>query len=71
MAKAALDTFELLGGVIIVDMNDLGVCDFRTRIKAIGTRDLNGCHVVAVIFDYGAILAHIAPRSGQQHTEDP
>ncbi|KAK1811765.1 hypothetical protein LTR12_013862 [Friedmanniomyces endolithicus] len=64
--KRALFRLERARGVVTVGMNDVQFCDFRQTVKAIGTRDLKGCHVVIVVSGYGAVLGHISPRSGRQ-----
>lgn len=67
----ALHRLERTREVFTVNMNDVQFCDFRRTVKAIGTRDLKGCHVVIVASKYGAVFGHISPRSGRQAPDDP
>lgn len=65
----SLLAYEEADAVITVPMNGIEFCDFRTRIKAIGTRNLAGCHVVIIASQYGALMAHISPHPGQNFHE--
>lgn len=42
-------------------MNQVLFVPFQGPIRAVGTQNLNGCTAVAIISNYGAILAHIPP----------
>lgn len=56
--------------MLTVDMDEVKFCDFGTSTNAIGTRNLKGCHVVVIFSSRGAILAHIAPGSEIDQSED-
>ncbi|OJJ51380.1 hypothetical protein ASPZODRAFT_127452 [Penicilliopsis zonata CBS 506.65] len=44
-----------------VQMNQVHFILFASNIRAIGTRNLNGCTAVAIVSPFAAILAHIPP----------
>lgn len=50
------------GEIMVVGMDEVLFNDFRSR-RCLGTEDLNSCSVAMIVSEYGAILAHIAPRS--------
>jgi hypothetical protein len=52
------------GQALDVQMNHLEIISFtgHTRFRAIGTRDLNGCTVIIVVSEFGALISHISPR---------
>jgi hypothetical protein len=50
-----------------VAMNQVIFAPFQNPRRAIGTQNLNGCTAVAVISQYGAILAHIPPAPYPTH----
>lgn len=66
----ALFQLERTRQVLTVDMNDTQFCAFGTTVNAIGTRNLNGCHVVIIFSTRGAILAHIAPGPAKHQARD-
>jgi hypothetical protein len=56
--QAAINT----GQTYAVGMNHVQLLIFNlSPVRAIGTRDLNGCTAVAIISPLAAILAHIPP----------
>ncbi|KAJ5952177.1 uncharacterized protein N7479_010590 [Penicillium vulpinum] len=56
--------------LVDVNMDEVAYVSFvGSSLKAIGTQNLNSCMAVMMASTKGAVLAHIAPRSG--FTNDP
>ena len=55
-----------------VAMNEVCFVAFTGKsLRSVGTRNMNGCTIVMIVSQYGAILAHIPPRPAAARDTDP